>query len=54
MGGEGADWWSAAVGVAVIVVLRVLDYLLPQGRHLRIIDRWTHDDEDEKSDGDDK
>jgi len=35
----------AAIGVPLF--LRLLDYLLPKGRHLKIIHRWTVDDDDE-------
>jgi hypothetical protein len=42
---------ATLVGLAVFLALRVADYLLPKGRHLRFIDRWTVKDdppEDEK------
>ena len=38
------------IGLGVFLLLRIVDYVLPKGRHLRYIDRWTvpNDDEDEK------
>jgi hypothetical protein len=29
------------IGLGVFILLRVVDYLLPKGRHLRWIDRFT-------------
>lgn len=36
------------IGLGVFVLLRIVDYLLPKGRHLRYIDRWTVRNEDEE------
>lgn len=42
--------WATIIGFLVFVGLRLLDYLLPKGRHLRIVNRFTVEDdkEDEK------
>lgn len=39
---------AALIGVGVYLGLRLIDYLLPKGRHWRFIDRWTHLDREEK------
>ena len=36
------------IGLGVFVLLRIVDYLLPKGRHFRYIDRWTARNEDEE------
>jgi hypothetical protein len=41
--GDGA-FWSAAVGVGVIIILRIVDWIMPQGHHFKFVDRWADDD----------
>ena len=36
------------IGLAVFVLLRVVDYILPKGRHLRWIDRFTVPNEEDE------
>lgn len=49
MSGEGdGSFWSAAIGVIVVIVLRIVDYVLPTGKHLPHLP-WV-DDEEENSD----
>lgn len=43
---------AALVGLAAYVAVRVVDYVLPRGRHLRYIDRWTVDSDDDDTDSD--
>lgn len=38
---------GALVGFLILMLLRLLDYLLPKGRHFRWIDRFTIDDDNE-------
>lgn len=46
----GADWAGVAVGIALYLGLRLIDYLLPKGRHLKIVDRYSHPDDTEDDD----
>lgn len=34
----------ALVGLAVYAGMRLIDYLMPKGRHWRFVERWTHED----------
>lgn len=36
----------ALVGLAVYLGMRLVDYLLPKGRHWTFIERWSRDDDD--------
>lgn len=36
----------ALVGLAVYLGMRLVDYLLPKGRHWTFIERFTRDDDD--------
>ena len=52
---QGDGWWYVGVALAVPTGLeiakRLVDYLLPPGRHLPAIDRFTRrDDADEDDD----
>jgi hypothetical protein len=38
--------WAAVTLVATTVALRLLDYMLPTGRHWRFMNRLTVDDDD--------
>lgn len=38
---------AALVGVLVYLLMRVIDALLPGGRHFKFTDRWFSKDEDE-------
>lgn len=33
--------WALVIGLGTYVVLRVVDYFLPKGRHWKLIDRWS-------------
>lgn len=35
---------ATLVGLGVFVALRLLDYLLPKGRHFRFVDRFSRPD----------
>ena len=39
------------VAIGVPIVLRVLDYLLPQGRHFRFVGRFSEPDDGDGSEG---
>ena len=41
---------ATLIGFLVFVGLRLVDYLLPKGRHLKLIHRFTVSDDDEESD----
>lgn len=46
-----AELWALVLAVGVPLALRLIDLLIPKGRHLRIIDRFTvPDDPDEETD----
>ena len=38
--------WATLIGFLVFAGLRVLDYLLPRGRHLKMIHRFSVPDDD--------
>lgn len=40
--------WATLVGLAVIVAMRVIDYVLPRGWHWRGVRRWAERDKDEE------
>jgi hypothetical protein len=44
-----AEAIAATVGLGVYVLLRIVDYLLPKGRHFRFVNRYSEPDEPEKS-----
>lgn len=41
------DGWAALIALGAIVGVRILDWLLPKGWHLRVIERWGAKDDDE-------
>lgn len=41
------DWWALVVLVAAPLTLRIIDILLPKGRHLALLDRWLVKDDPE-------
>lgn len=43
-----AEWVAVAVMVAVPLALRVIDMLLPKGRHFKFVDRWLVEDADDE------
>lgn len=47
-----AEWVAVAVMVAVPLALRLIDILLPKGTHLRLMDRWLVEDEDDDEEED--
>lgn len=46
--------WAAFIGFAVYVALRVVDYLLPKGRHFPFVDKYTHPDQNDDTGEDEK
>ena len=44
------EWIALALAVGVPLALRLIDYLLPPGRHFRIIDRFSDDDQEDTDD----
>lgn len=46
----GTDKWTVAGFLAVYFAVRVIDYILPGGRHFRLSDRWTTKDDDKETD----
>lgn len=44
------EWIALALAIGVPLALRLIDYLLPSGRHFRIIDRFTDPDAEEADD----
>ncbi len=48
MSAEGdSSFWTAAIGVGVIVAVRLVDWLLPSGHHFRAVDHWAEADDDD-------
>ena len=45
---------ASLVGLGVLVVLRVVDALLPKGRHFRFVDRFLAPDDLPKHDEDER
>ena len=42
--------WALIVGAATVVALRVIDFVLPKGWHIRWPSQWvTHDNDDDDS-----
>lgn len=39
--------WATIIGFLVFVGLRLLDYLLPKGRHMRFVNKFTVEDDDD-------
>ena len=46
-----SDGRAAAIGLLVVIAVRVLDWLLPSGGHFHT--PWIHDDEDDEEDHED-
>lgn len=44
---------AALIGLAVYCGMRLIDALLPSGRHFKFVERWTRPNDD-KDDDDDK
>ena len=42
-----AELLALALAIGVPLALRLIDYLLPKGRHFGVADRWSHDDDAE-------
>jgi hypothetical protein len=42
-----SSFWTAAIGVGVIVAVRLVDWLLPSGHHFRAVDHWAEADDDD-------
>lgn len=38
---------AALIGVAVYFLMRLIDAMIPRGRHFKFVERWTVEDEKE-------
>ena len=47
-----AELLALALDIGVPLALRLIDYLLPKGRHFTIADRWSRDDDQEEPSND--
>ena len=45
----GPEQWGAIIGLAVYFGMKLVDALLPNGRHFAFIERWTRKNEGEDS-----
>jgi hypothetical protein len=39
--------WSGLLAVGIYALMRLVDWLLPKGRHLTWLDRWSRKDDDD-------
>ena len=51
-GGPVSDDRAVLIGALTVALLRAVDYLLPKGRHWKLVDRWTSPDEPAKPEDD--
>lgn len=40
---------AALVGIAVYFLMRLIDALIPHGRHFKFVDKWTSKDDTDDS-----
>ena len=47
-GGGASEWWPVLVTAGSVALLRAIDILLPKGRHLKILDKYLTESDDDK------